>query len=145
MPVLETLGILAGIIGAGTSTGLGIHSAIEAGKTPDAAPAPAPLSAAQNVADEVAKRAATANTVNQNIPDLTDRTSGSLSDQSYQTAASSAAGVPGSFGAGGFDLDSLQKLLGGGQPSSPNITGGSTGQNPDLLDIATNGGGGLAA
>lgn len=121
-PILGSLGAIGGLAG----TGLGLASALN---QPSAPSAPPPPTAAQNVAAEVAKRQAEAQTVSRQIPSLVDQTSGGLSDQSYQTYGSTAAGAPGTFGQGGLNLDSIMSFLGMGN------TGGPT----NLMQLASTG------
>jgi hypothetical protein len=128
--LIAALPLIFSGVGAATALGTGIYSAVNQPGQPQQ---PAPPTAAQNVQAEVNKRSQEAQIVNRQIPDLIANTSGGLSDQAYQTGGSSAAGIPGTFGAGGIDLNQIMTLLGGGNNQPPtdlvslasgNITGG---------------------
>ena len=123
--VATAIGSLAG---AGAGIGQTIYNDVS---QPGAPQQPAPPTAAQNITAEVQKRAAEANTVNQQIPGIEAQTSGGLSDQAYQNLGSSAAGIPGTFGQGGFDLNNLLSQLNGGGSGNPtnllNLASGSSG------------------
>ena len=131
MPVLSTIATIATILGTGVGVGTGIYNATQSGGgQPATTPVP---TAAQNIQAEVNKRSQEAQIVNRQIPDLISQTSGGLSDQAYQTAGSSAAGLPGTFGAGGIDLNQIMSFLGGG-PTNP----GNNSQPPtNLLNMAS--------
>jgi len=129
IPLLTSIGSLVG-------TGVGIAGATGAfgGATPPingAESGPVPT-AAQNVAAEVAKRQQEAQLVNRQIPGLQDASGGSLSDQAYQTEGSQVAGIPGTFGQGGFDLDSLNRLM-------ASLGGSSGGPPTNFMSLASGG------
>jgi len=130
--IIPLIAGIATIAGSGVSAGLGIYNAVSGGGGGQPATPPVPT-AAQNIQAEVNKRSQEAQIVNRQIPDLISQTSGGLSDQAYQTAGSSAAGLPGTFGAGGIDLNSILSFLGGG-PTNP----GNNSQPPtDLVSLAS--------
>src|SRR6267142_3874037 len=135
MPFLAALAPLFTLASAGIGLGSSIYGAVSQPGQPDQPAAPPPPTAAQNVAAEVAKRGQDALITRQQQPGLQSNTSGSLSDQSYQTESSSAAGLPGEFGSGGFDLNSILKLIGAGGS-------GGSGNPTDLMALATGAGGG---
>lgn len=130
MPFLAALAPLLGSIGAIgglASTGIGLAESLSQPSQPSGPPAP---TAAQNVAAEVAKRQSEAQVVNRQIPGLIDQTGGGLSDQAYQTEGSQAAGAPGTFGQGGFNLDSIMQFLG---------MGANTGPSTNMMQLASTG------
>jgi hypothetical protein len=135
MPLTAALlASIAAIAGGATAAGTGIYSATQAGGGGQPA-APPPPTAAANVAAEVAKRGQDAQIVRRQEPGLVSATGGGLSDQAYQTGASQNAGMPGAFGAGGFDMNSILQLLSGQQ------SGGSSGST-NLMDLASGSTGG---
>lgn len=134
MPLLSTLATIAAIVGGSATAATSIYGATQGGGSPSQPPPPPPKTAAQNVTDEVARRGQDALIARQQQPGLQSNTGGSLSDQSYQTQDSQMAGLPGEFGSGGFDLNSILKLIGGGSGGSGNPT--------DLMALATGSGGG---
>lgn len=125
MPFLAGLAPLFSIIGAGAgaaSAGLGIANAVSGGGSQQPSQ-PAPQTAAQNIAAEVAKRQSEGAMVANQTPNLVDQTSGSLTDQSYQTFGSQDTGNAGTFGQGGIDLNTIMQFLGGSGGGSPtNLT-----------------------
>jgi hypothetical protein len=134
MPFLAAIPWLIPAIGA-ISGGVGIGSTIanDVSGGPSTPTAPPPASAATNVAAEVAKRQAEGAQVANQDPNIVANTNGSLSGLSDQTFSSQAAGLPGTFGQGGIDLNTIQQFLGGG--------GGSS--NPtDLMQLASGSSGG---
>lgn len=131
MPFLAALVPALTAIGAGVGAGTSIYAATQAGGGGQPA-APPPPTAAANVAAEVAKRGQDAQIARRQEPGLISATGGGLSDQAYQTEASQNAGLPGAFGQGGFDMNSILQLLqGGGSGGNPtnlmSLASGSTG------------------
>src|SRR5882762_6636711 len=110
MPILSTIATIATIVGGATAAGTGIYSATQAGG-PGSPPPPPPAPAAPNVQAEIAKRGQEAFLVHNQQAGIQANTSGGLSDQGYQAADSAAAGMPGQFGPGGFDLNSILQML----------------------------------
>lgn len=137
MPFLAAIPWLIPALTAGaaaTGIGTGIYNAVNQPGQPSQPSAPPPPTAAQNVAAEVAKRQNEALIVNRQIPNLVDQTSGGLSDQGYQTFGSTAAGSPGAFGQGGFNLDQIMQFL------NPSGVSGVSGGNPtNIMNLATSG------
>jgi hypothetical protein len=126
------IGAAAAIAGAGTTIGNTIYQDMNMPSGQPSPSSPPPPTAAQNIAAEVAKRQQQALLVRQQQPGLVANTGGSLSDQTYQTESSQMAGIPGAFGAGGVDLNSILKLLGGSSGGPPT----------DLMSVAAGSSGG---
>lgn len=132
MPFLAALVPALTAIGAGVGAGTSIYAATQAGGGPSQPAAPPPPTAAANITAEIAKRGQDAQIARRQEPGLISATGGGLSDQAYQTEASQNAGLPGAFGQGGFDMNSILQLL----------QGGSGGNNTNLMSLASGSTGG---
>jgi hypothetical protein len=110
MPLLTTLAAVAGIIGAGTSAGLGIHQAVTApgAPKPAAATTPAGPTPAEQAQTQKQQQASVAST----LPGIESLTSGYANPGYYAQQGGLAAGVAGQPGGDNAASRAIEQTFG---------------------------------